>query len=418
MPNLADFDTVVVESCSLVDILLEAVGESRKVCESRIETVRERLRKLLKSGGDVYAIVAPPAYEKLEERPFIRRLGNEKWLPIPLEMMAEPCDTKREVDDAWKRYFDIVRRVSHVFGEDIEDLSEISAEHKGECHIQVWVYALARNRQGQPLGVITGYSAHPYGKTSSGKRREDWQQAPAVSSGRLVLLPPPTEVSLQEGIQILLEDFCGVEPRSLPPSWAVGISMPNDEDFVEAIAKAEGDKQRVEETLRDLLAKKEHRDSFKALLYEQSAPLQDKCRETFEAVGISTSDSPVSDEFLIHCGAEKALVEVTGTKKSIAHRDLSQLHKDIANYFTETKAEIKGVLVGNAWKDIPLEERDTADRPNFPNDVVRFATNHGIALVSGIELFRAYCAFLEGRLDGKTVFERLMKAAGIFKLAE
>jgi len=276
---------------------------------------------------------------------------------------------------------------------------------------------IATDWQGNPVAsalVFTLRRAVP-GRPSGS---EEYEQGAYLTSGWLVVLPPPTEVSDEEAVRILLEDFCGIQARSLAPAWAQSIPMPGDDARQAAVAQATSALEEAQRRHQEALAAQAAAGEFRRLLFEKGPPLQEVARKTFEAIGICTVDSPVSDEFMLARGEERALVEVTGSGKSISGRDLSQLMKDLSNYLAQEGQDVKGLLVGNAWNTLLPDDRDTPDKPIFPDNVQTTARNRNIALLSTIELFRGYCAFSQGKLEPHEAFARLMAASGPVKLVD
>jgi hypothetical protein len=124
----------------------------------------------------------------------------------------------------------------------------------------------------------------------------------------------------------------------------------------------------------------------------------------------------VSDEFIIEVDGEEVLVEVKGHTKSVLLRDVSQLIKDVGNHKAETKQDIHGLLVGNAWRLDAPSERDTKSTPVFPDNVVRTAKNHGVGLLSTTELFQACCQATEEPGQRTRMLRSLVEGKGIINL--
>jgi hypothetical protein len=397
LPNLKDFDIVVTNSEPLITTMREMETtkdeQRRQFLDFYLRRTSEQLLGLLQSGGKIFAIFHPRDYLHRHQPPYVIPIDNTRWLPFDVCLDFEEGDTVIVKDQAFARYLDKVRRWKYVFRPlDYESGS-------GWLATQI---PLAVNRAEEPIAVCVSYMASPR----------------PVKQGFLVLLPPPTEATVDEAVRILLEDFCGVQPRSVAPGWAQSVATPGDDARGAEVAEATRALEEAEHRHEQALAAQLGADEFKRLLYEKGLPLQEVARKTFEAMGIATVESPVSDEFMLVWDDEKVLVEVTGTGKSISGRDLSQLMKDLSNYLADVGQDVKGVLIGNAWAALPPYERDTSERPIFPDNVQRTARNRSIALLSTLELFKAYCAFLEGNLSADEAFRRLIDTSGPVKLVD
>lgn len=440
LPNVADFDIVFVNSVTLTELIERAnegpglIEEDIKLLKHNLSSVEVGLAKVLRSHGSVYGIVCPRVGLRVEG--YYHPPSNSDWLPLPVELTAEPGNTLRHADldegilKAFERYLDQVASWGCVFSRkfsprSLEEAVEEHAHDLGKNLRGQWSDAaadmtsapIATDRQGNSVAELVRYRLFaPESRGYDGKVHHEAD--PTFESGSLVVLVPPTEVASQEGLRILLEDLLGIGIRSVPPSWVQVMKMPSDDDLTAKISAAEAQVQQCQATLQVLLVKRREKDRFKAILYEDGPPLQEACQKTFEAMGITTRPSPVSDEFMIELEGQWALVEVSGSKKSVSQRDVSQLFKDMGKYFAETGQPIKGLFVGNPWRNIPPEERDTKDQPMFPDNVAQFARDQRIALLSTVVLFEAHCAYLEGTLDSKTIFTRLMEGEGVVRLAD
>ena len=77
--------------------------------------------------------------------------------------------------------------------------------------------------------------------------------------------------------------------------------------------------------------------------------------------------------------------------------------------------EVKAILIGNPWRlEFPLEER-TKKEPFAPH-LVKDAMVEDMALVSTVELLKAYCAFLEDKISSEQIIEQLFSGIGLTKL--
>ena len=68
----------------------------------------------------------------------------------------------------------------------------------------------------------------------------------------------------------------------------------------------------------------------------------------------------------------------------------------------------------NAWREIPPAERGAATTPILPPNVVEFATNTNVALISGSEMFKAVAAALTDPTRKSGILNSIPTTAGIF----
>ena len=69
----------------------------------------------------------------------------------------------------------------------------------------------------------------------------------------------------------------------------------------------------------------------------------------------------------------------------------------------------KGLLIVNAYRELPLHERDV----QFPDDCVKKAEFEKICLLTTTQLFRALHTFQEGKLDRRDFWDAIFTANGI-----
>lgn len=72
-----------------------------------------------------------------------------------------------------------------------------------------------------------------------------------------------------------------------------------------------------------------------------------------------------------------------GLGKSAAEKHAAQLEKWVASIM-EDGEQVKGILVANTWRDVPLAER-TAE--SFPSQMLPYAKSRGHCLITGLQLF-------------------------------
>lgn len=434
--NIADFDAVFVDDCSLSAVVRHAneatdwwTREQVSQLEDNLETAKVGITKVLQSRGHVYSVIDRGA--SLSRSRYRTALSSHDWLPLPLSFTREPGDTLTYVGDTddpltalFEGYLKQVEKWDCVFSSDYPQdalrsaadplTSRLGTELSGTWRpprVEMRPMPIATDRQGNAIAQGVTYALfRPKHLLSRGVQYED---SAAFESGPFVMLVPPTRVTSEEGLRILLRDICGIQMASVPPSWATSIKMPGDHDLGEEISAAVERVGREQDKLRGLEEKQKQKTALKSILWENGPPLQEACRRVFGEMGIGIKPSPVSDEFMIEYEGMSALVEVSGSKKTVALKDVSQLQKDLAEYAAQFGETIKGVFVGNSWKNRPPSDRGPVAGSIFPDNIVTHAVHQRIALLSTTDLFEAYCAFLENRLTGAEFFDCLMRAEGI-----
>jgi len=90
-------------------------------------------------------------------------------------------------------------------------------------------------------------------------------------------------------------------------------------------------------------------------------PLELEVKAALEALGATvTEPAPNRDDWLAEFPGVDAVVEVEGVEKSGAEKHAAQLEKWVAGRFEKTGNAPKGILVVNAWRDVPLPKLTSA----------------------------------------------------------
>ncbi len=403
LPNLADFDTLVINSDPFLSAMkerrLSQDRDRRNFLDHYTRRTSEKLLELLKSGGTVFVILRPKEYVEKKERPYLIKIDNTAWLPLDVSVDDKEGDTIDLVEPSLTRYFEKLRNWQYVYKR--LDYTEI------EPGWLVQQTPVAVNRAKEAIAVIISVFT-PASVTAPRAI------AASIKKGHLVLLPPPTEGTIDEAIRVILEDFCGIPARATAPEWITYVSMPGAERIDEDIRAKEKAIEGIQTELTPLLTERRRREQFKAILYETGIePLQDVVKAVFEELGLTTKPSKVSDEFMIEHEGHEFLVEVKGNDKSAKLTDLRQLIDYQLEHEQKLGSPIKSALIVNAWRSLPLERRGQKGTIVFPDNVVKRARDNSIALLDTVELYNALNNFWLGVTDGKKIFETIFDNRGI-----
>jgi len=95
------------------------------------------------------------------------------------------------------------------------------------------------------------------------------------------------------------------------------------------------------------------------------------------------------------------LGEIKGATKSASEGHVKQLHAKQTKYIEENRLDIKGVLIINAWRRFPPNERDNKERTIFPDDMMSLVNIYKFALIKSTQILEIYCRYLNKKLDKK-----------------
>jgi hypothetical protein len=451
LPNISDYDIVILDTPRIFTFLslagrLEHLGENeyslpkidetvRKV-KSNISLVRQKLVEILEFDVTVYALYAPNirigtkvdrslfASPDIPRGPTITGPTDSKlrkwvlnphdtfdtndWCPISIKSVAEKGKITLIKDKTYEEYFKDFKSWQYYFDLDYLDIRYFEQGFQSKWKVTSKLNVIATNKVDKPIAIEFVPQFH---KWESPDHRA-WRSATAKTGGSLVLLPVIDIYHTEFLIEVLLKRIKGVE-KTPPPGWVSSIEIPGEAPLRSEIATEERKLQAIESKIGGLRASLRELQGYKGLLYETGLPLQELVKSTLEKFGASTEPSPVSDEFIISAGGRKALIEVKGISKGISKDDLGQLVVDKGEYIKLTGQDIKGILIGNAWRLLRLEQRDTKGTAIFPRNILQIAQNQDIGLISTTELFRAFCKTLEEPEYKKEVLNKIITGKGV-----
>jgi SAM-dependent methyltransferase len=397
--NLKDFDAIVFNVASLDDETILRLPDY-----GFFKDVRKELARLLKSGGRIIALT--PEKRSIKQKDDWRT--NWEWCPFNIETQPEAGDTieiKRAVFDSylsklkrWTFYYFVPRQaltyeMTDVFG------------NPASINYNLSTVEYAVNRYGMMLaGEVPIMISLPSGQNSI--------------FGSVTVLPHFTELEQKDAMNLILEDLLGRPQKQLPPDWASQISMP----FVIEI-KAEIEQKNVAiESLRQEIAASELKcaeiEKWKKLVYETGHELENIFEAAIIKLGAETHPAIAEEEFIFDHKGKAGVVECKGVTKSVSLDHLRQADSHVLKFAETENHEGKGVLFGNAWRNLALSARGSGERPIFPDNVVKQAAKREIALVSACDFLEVFCRFLKGEVSGEAILDAIVAQNGIVDFRE
>ncbi len=196
-------------------------------------------------------------------------------------------------------------------------------------------------------------------------------------------------------------------------NWASNFLLPNESETVNKIIELE---KKNEELIINIGKEKALLNSIisKKYLFAGGTgdALVDQVMLVFKEMGIPAVNGPEGrDDLILELGGRPAVVEIKGKKKSAAEEDAAQLEKWVSGYYEKNKVEPKGILIINAFKDLPLSERND---PAFPNQMIDYATRKQQCLITTTQLLQLSLLANSEPKKGKLIIESLLKTVGVY----
>ncbi|GGF07506.1 hypothetical protein GCM10011611_11200 [Aliidongia dinghuensis] len=392
--NLKDFDVIVFNVASLDDNTI-----ARLPRHGFFDKVRRELSLLLASGGKIIALT--PERRVIKQKSDDPRT-NWEWSPFDIGIALEAGDTIETKVTMFERYLSRLKRWSFYFfvpqGALTGELIDVfGSPHQNKYMLQLNAYAI--NRYGKMLAgdVLLAISFAGHNNICGG----------------VTVLPAIPELEQKEAVRLILEDLIGKPQQSLPPDWVDQIPMP----FVAAINADIAQKNAEIKLLSDEIAANEQKradiEKWKKLVYATGRELEQIFEEAIVKLGAQTTPANAEEEFVFEYMGKFGVVECKGVGKSVSLEHVRQADSHVLKFLETDKPDGKGVLLGNAWRNLPPSERGAADTPVFPTNVVKHAVQREIALVGAADFLCAFCEFLEGKMSGEAILDAMLTQSGI-----
>ena len=166
MPNLADYESVILSTSSLGELLVqvraipeEQRGDRLTDISNNLYFVKERLLHVLNSEADVYVVCS-----KQVKTPYqFGSVHNYGWLPLPVSLIVENGKTIELKDKSYQRYFEFVNQWSFCFEEITENdryVEAISNLHGGKYLVILSSRNIAVNRYGKSIAISLDYNLY------------------------------------------------------------------------------------------------------------------------------------------------------------------------------------------------------------------------------------------------------------------
>jgi hypothetical protein len=180
--------------------------------------------------------------------------------------------------------------------------------------------------------------------------------------------------------------------------WVSNISFPKLDNLNNLIKEKQDGIRKLELEKSNLeLEKVKYERIRNVLMYYDGDLLCDVCMEVMKEMGIDVLyGKHLREDLVFVYGNEHFVIEVKGAEKSATKTHIRQLNSHTTEYANENEVLAKGILIINAWRKLPIEERNTADKPIFPNEIMNLVNISKISLITSQQLFVAYCKNLEG----------------------
>ena len=241
-------------------------------------------------------------------------------------------------------------------------------------------------------------------------------------SGRIIFLPPPTRVSVEQAIDLIVNSLTGAELIESPPAWESTIELPGLKDIENKIKEKEEEKARILKEIETLSEEKNALIRFRRLLWTKGRPLENAVQEAFKLLGFSEirkiREENLEDwviEFKHTKEYKYGVFEIKGADQRTSLADLTQCNKWVEDYMLENK-KAKGIFVTNQYR-LENPSKSLRKREEFPKNEIEYAIKREICVLPTHEIFNVVIAKLKGeKITREYIEEKIANAKGICKL--
>ena len=195
------------------------------------------------------------------------------------------------------------------------------------------------------------------------------------------------------------------------PAWAANYATKRQQELNAAVIEQQAKIEVAREKHAKLKQEKKESEARDQLFLGTGRALELEVRAVLELLGgVVTESEPDRDDWKVEFTEGKAVVEVKGVGKSAAEKYAAQLEKWVATEMEETGTAPKGILVVNSWREIPLEDRTSAD---FPDQMLPYAKSRKHCMITGLQLF-VIREEIETNVDRAEYWrKKIMKTSGV-----
>lgn len=195
------------------------------------------------------------------------------------------------------------------------------------------------------------------------------------------------------------------------PDWAFDFYNKDEAILITEYNELKIEKEKIEEIIEVKTGEIEKQYELKRLFTATGVELENIVENVFLNMGFEMLPSAANRHDLILKYKEQIVViEIKGVTGSASEKNSTQLEKWVSIYHADKDFLPKGILVVNAFNSLPINKRI---EHVFPNQMLQFAKSKNHCLISGLQLYGFYLAYLESNEKDKLIDE-LIQTIGVY----
>ena len=395
--NLVDYENVVINVRSLNESILKGLKFNF------FDRIRTDLSRLLDSRGQLVVLGDERINVRISQHAVH---SNYSWSPITIGTKQESGTTVKIRGQQFAKFLCLLKEWQYYYFIPQASLTTELTQVCGGTHICRYknnIEPLAVSRYDRLLAFSMTFDIFAV--------KDDIY---IQTLGKMTFLPVIGGLEERDAVRIVLEELLGVAQITLPPAWVDTVPIPLATDVQKEIDDKETQIATLNNSIAELENEKQKIEKYKTLLYASGHELEDIFADCLARMGGKVTPAKYSEEeFILEVKGGIYLVECKGVGNSIALTHVRQLTDYMLKFEEDEGKAGKGILLGNAWKDIPIEQRTGNEHIFFPDNVVNRAQKLDICLLSSVDFYFAFCKFLAGEIVGEVILDQIVNTIGV-----
>jgi hypothetical protein len=389
-PNFSDADVLIVNLASLTREVLDRI-------KSKYKDAREPIWARYIHGGAIIFITA--RYFTLKEREDDSPVQDEfsNWYLSPFTI--ETKDVKQGYVIRPAQDYEFPNYISHVRSYDYYLLPKRYPIAAGINSMNTLPRYSVMNNSGNSLAI--GLESH-------------FSEGGVDYTSTAIFLPPPTEMPVEEGIDLLLQKYGKHTEIRSPPQWISQVSITGLKDIDSELGNLKAQKEQIEQRIRFQMERRQKLTNHYRLLYADGNDLEDAVLEAFKILGFQDIIRPFEKEkedlvfeFTYGSKYKHATLEVKGANRRTSRQNLNQCHIWADEYSKKSGQPVKPVFIPNQHRYEPYPN-SKSDRIHFEPNELGYAKSNDICIIPTCLIFEVIDKSLLGESKPRDKLESLI----------
>jgi hypothetical protein len=403
--NIADYDSVVIDLVPLQfddDLRDEAFQRA-------VPNAREIGNLLFSKGSELITIdLLHPDRPSKQFGPW--------YSPVWLFWDGDQGEAIHSVSSEFSWYFGHVERYFSCFTgtyspRDPEAESFAQANDHTANSAGLAMRSLAKTRFGKPIAVEAQLASV---RTDDFGRKEPLRE----TDGTWIILPPLTDGTHPQAVELILRERYGVAVKASAPSWVGAFVLPRQAEADTRLDQARADQKAAAVRVAEAEHARAEAGRFARLLYEREEALEPIVLDALAELGASVEQPKRpgrEDGRLTDPSGRHAILEIKSHSSGpVKLRDVRQLHQWDADAIADEDWIGKPILIVNAHASTPVGQRSAAIEGQTLRTVERF----GCAVLTTSQLYQALHDDQQGALNRSEFWDAVLSADGVIDLPE